>query len=82
MKEAKELLDKIESAQAAHLFETGEYYEGRGYPVAALVYYQSVIQKFPLTKSVALAQKKLAEPWAKKALKKWMEKAKWGGIRG
>ncbi|MBS4167393.1 outer membrane protein assembly factor BamD [Parachlamydia sp. AcF125] len=50
---------KIKEIYARGLFETGSFYERKGYPKAAAIYYQNTIAKFPGTQIAERCRKRL-----------------------
>jgi outer membrane protein assembly factor BamD (BamD/ComL family) len=59
MESVKERLTAIEEAMAEKQLETAAYYESRGYPKAAVLYWRSIVKAHPLTKAAAEARKRL-----------------------
>ncbi|WP_036746472.1 hypothetical protein [Parachlamydia acanthamoebae] len=50
---------KIKEIYAHGLFETGSFYERKGHPKAAIIYYQNTIAKFPGTEIAERCRKRL-----------------------
>lgn len=58
--EAREDVQKIQELYAQGLFDTGQFYERKGKPTAAIIYYQKTIAQFPDTEFANFSRRRLA----------------------
>lgn len=59
--EAEGFIKKIEEAFAQHLLQTGAFFQKTDKNPAAKIYYEKVIQKYPLTQAAITAKEKLQQ---------------------
>lgn len=57
--QAKATLTAVNETVALGFHKTGEFYERKGYPDAALIYYKQVVQHFPKTKIAEKSKERL-----------------------
>lgn len=60
LEEAEGTLASIKEAYARGFYETGCFYERTGRPLAAAIYYQTTMDRFPTTRVAELSQERLA----------------------